>query len=121
MVECSLDQSDVPHSVVVHRSNDGEEMETHAIGLKRHRVPSPSPPTSPRQSIRVPIENRYQTLTSTEDPDMLDTPCIQGASKKVTRPLQKVKDKTHKTPHKKIVLNHSSSTVRPAKKASKEK
>ena len=105
---------------MVHRTNDGEEMEAQATGLKRLRAPSSSPPTSPSQSIKVPTENRYQTLSSMEDPEMLDAPCIQGATKKVAKPLQ-VTNKTQKTPHKKIVLNHQRSTVRPAKKASKQK
>ena len=107
--------------MVVHRSKDGEEMEAQATGLKRLRAPSSSPPTSPTQSIKVPTENRYQTLTSMEDPDKLDTPCIQGAAKKVTKPLQKANSKSQKTPHKKIILKHPSSTMRPAKKASKQK
>ena len=81
---------DVPHSVVVHRSKDGEEMETQATGVKRLRAPSSSPPASPSQSIKVPTENRYQTLTSMEDTDKLDTPSTQGASKKVGKPLQRL-------------------------------
>ena len=94
-------------------------METQATGLKRLRAPSSSPPSSPSLPIEVPIENRYQTLT-TIDPDMLDTPSIEGASKKVAKTLQKATNKTQKIPHKKIVYNHASSTVRPVKEASKQ-
>ena len=116
-------QTDEPLTVVVHRSHDGEEMETQAIGLKRSRAQSPSPPSSPSQSNAVPTKNRYQALASTEN--MLDSPSNQGESSKGVIHRQKIASKDQKTPHKKISLKTKDfskhSTVRPAKKASKNK
>ena len=55
-----------------------------------------------------------------EYPDVFDTPCVQGASSKVEKLLQKVTGKAQKTPRKKIALNPPSSTVRMVKKTSKK-
>ena len=117
---------DVPPTVVVHRSHDGEEMETRAIGLKRVRAPSPSPPTSPNQSTKVPTKNRYQALASTENPVVMTSPSSLGESNKGEVPRKKGTIKDRKMPQDKISLSNQSknlkcTTERPAKKAPKNK
>ena len=101
-------------------------METRAIGLKRVRAPSPSPPTSPNQSTKIPTKNRYQALASTENPVVLISPSSLGESNKGEVPRKKGTIKDRKMPQDKISLSNQSknlkcTTERPAKKAPKNK
>ena len=110
--------TDVPNTVVVHRSDEKSEMEAQStLGqVKRGRSPSPPSPSPPPLSVGLPTSNRFELLMS--DASTSDG---KGVPKKnVSRiPRKEYESKAKPQNSKPSLTRNSSGSLQPAKKSNK--